>query len=110
MSVGHGKYANPRDGDIIEFEVDLTHGTVAVKTMAPRGCGAAARAAGELVRWTHGNTPEDSARIEPRELIERLDLLPDEERCALTAIAAFRAALVDAHVRDLAETEVEGRS
>jgi NifU-like protein involved in Fe-S cluster formation len=110
VSIGHGKYANPRDGDVIEFEVDLTHDTVAVTTTATRGCGAATRAAGELTRWAHGKTPEDAARIEPRELIERLELMPDEERCALTAIAAFRAALVDAHVRELSETKVEGRS
>lgn len=107
MSIGRGKYANPRDGDVIEFEVDLTHDTVAVRSMATRGCPAASRAAGELARWAHGKAPEDAARIEPRELIERLELMPDEERCALTAIAAFRAALVDAHVRELAESGAE---
>ncbi len=110
MSSGHGQYANPRDGDVIEFEVDLTHGTVAVKTMWTRGCGAATRAAGELARWANGKTADDAERIEPRELIQRLALVPDEERCALTAIAALRAALVDAHVRELARTEVKGRS
>jgi NifU-like protein involved in Fe-S cluster formation len=110
VSIGRGKYANPRDGDVIEYEVDLTHDTVAIRTIAARGCGAATRAAGELSRWAHGKTPEDAARIEPRELIQRLSLLPDEERCALTAIAAFRAALVDAHVNDLAQTPGQGVS
>ena len=104
MSLGWGKYANARDGDLIEFVVDLTHDTVAVRTMTMRGCGAAARAAGELARWAYGKAPEDAARIEPRELIARLELVPDEERCALTAIAALRAALMDAHVRELGES------
>ena len=110
MSAGTGKYANPRDGDIVEFALDLTHDTVAVRFLTVRGCPASARAAGELARWAHGKTPEDASRIEPRELIERLSLMPDEERCALTAIAALRAALVDAHVRELAGDKVEGRS
>ena len=110
MSLGRGQYANRRDGDVVDFEVDLNHDTVALKTMATRGCGAATRAAGELTRWAHGKTPEDAARIEPRELIQRLHLIPDEERCAFTAIAAFRAALLDAHTRELPETAVEGQS
>ena len=104
MSLGFGKYTNPRDGDVIEFVVDVAYDTVAVKTMTTRGCPAAPRAAGELARWAHGKAPEDAARIEPRELIERLGFMPYEERCALTAVAAFRAALVDAHVRDLVES------
>lgn len=109
MSLGRGKYANPRDGDIVAFDVEIDHDSVAVKTMTVRGCGAAARAAGELAKWAHGKTPEDAARIEPRELISRLSLVPDEERCALTAIAALRAALIDAHVSELAEREVGQR-
>jgi len=109
MSRGRGRYANPRDGDVVEFEVDVAHDTVAVTTMSLRGCGAAARAAGELARWAHGKTPEDAARIEPPVLIDRLELTPDEERCALTAIAALRAALVDAHVTEMATAEVERR-
>jgi NifU-like protein involved in Fe-S cluster formation len=110
MSVGIGKYANPIDGDVVEFAIDLAHDTVAVRTMNTHGCPAAARAAGELARWAHGKTPEDAARIEARELIERLTFMPDEERCALTAIAALRAALVDAHVRDLGVATGEKRS
>ncbi|MDO8506774.1 MAG: iron-sulfur cluster assembly scaffold protein [Candidatus Limnocylindria bacterium] len=101
MSSGTGRYANPRDGDVVEFEVDVTHETIAVTRMELRCCPAATRAANALSRWSHGKTPEDAARIEPRELIERLLLSEDEERCALTVIAALRAALVDAHVKEL---------
>ena len=109
MSRGRGWYPNPRDGDVVEFEIDVEHDSVTVKTVSVNGCGAASRAASELARWAHGKTPEDGARIEPRELIGRLDLGPDEERCALTAIAALRAALIDAHVTELAEHEVGQR-
>jgi NifU-like protein involved in Fe-S cluster formation len=109
VSHGRGRYANPRDGDVITFEVDVEHDAVAVKTMTAQGCGAAARAAGELSLWAQGKTPEEAARIEPRELIARLELGPDEERCALTAIAALRAALVDAHVTEIATAQVERR-
>jgi NifU-like protein involved in Fe-S cluster formation len=102
MSAGTGRYMNPRDGDVVEFDVDVRHDSVSVTRMDLRCCETATRAAKELARWAHGKTPEDAALIEPRELIERLDLKEDEERCALTVIAALRAALVDAHVRELA--------
>jgi len=109
MTIGRGKYANPQDGDVIEMDVDLRGDTVALTRMDLRCCDAATRAAKELSRWVYGKTPEDAARIEPRELIARLGLVAEEERCALTAIAALRAALVDAHVTDVAEREVGRR-
>jgi len=93
---------NPRDGDVIEMDVDVRDGKVAVTRMDLRCCEAATRAAKEIARLAYGHTPEDAARIEPPVLITRLDLTRDEERCALTAIAALRAALVDAHVKELA--------
>jgi len=109
MTIGRGKYANPQDGDVIEMDVDLRGDTVALTRMDLRCCDAATRAAKELSRRVDGKTPEDAARIEPRELIARLGLVAEEERCALTAIAALRAALVDAHVTDVAEREVGRR-
>jgi hypothetical protein len=109
VTIGRGKYANPRDGDVIEMDVDVRDGTVAVTRMDLRCCDAAARASKELARLAYGTSPEDAARIEPFALIVRLDLSKDEERCALTAIAALRAALVDAHVTELATEEVERR-
>ena len=109
MTVGRGKYANPRDGDVIEMDVDVRGGTVVVTRMDLRCCDAAVRASKELARLAYGKTSEDAARIEPHDLITRLDLSRDEERCALTAIAALRAALVDAHVTELATEEVERR-
>ena len=109
MTIGRGKYANPQDGDVIEMDVDLRGDTVAVTRMDLRCCDAATRAAKELSRRAYGKTPEDAARIEPRELIARLGLVAEEERCALTAIAALRAALVDADVTESAEREVGQR-
>jgi len=109
MTIGRGKYANPQDGDVIEMDVDLRGDTVALTRMDLRCCDAATRAAKELSRWAYGKTPDDAARIEPRELIARLGLVAEEERCALTAIAALRAALVDAHVTESAEREVGQR-
>ncbi len=61
MSVGTGRYANPRDGDVVEMDVDVTEGTVAVTRLDLRCCEAAARATRELARWAHGKTPEDAA-------------------------------------------------
>ena len=106
MTIGRGKYANPRDGDVIEMDVDLRNGTVAVTRMDLRCCDAGMRAAKQLSRLAYGQSPEDAARVEARDLIARLELGPDEERCALTAIAALRAALVDAHVTEMAEREL----
>ena len=109
MSAGHGKYANPRDGDLIEMDVDVRHDSVAVTGMSLRCCDAATRAAKELASWAHGKTPEDAALIEPRALINRLRLTADEERCALTTVAALRAALSDAHVNELLGKEDKAR-
>ncbi len=102
MSRGSGKDANPRDGDVVEYEVDTGDGSVHVRRTSVRGCHAAQRVAAELCELVRLQTPEDAARIEPVELIRRLDLTQDQERCALTVVSAFRAALVDAHVKALA--------
>ena len=102
MTVGTGRYMNPRDGDVVEFGVDTSDGFAHITRVSVRGCVAAKRAAAELSVRSRLRTVEDAARIEPTEIVHRLELLPDEERCALTVIAAFRAALVDAHVKELA--------
>jgi NifU-like protein involved in Fe-S cluster formation len=109
MTVARGKYMNPRDGDVIEYQIVLDHDRVLIPGFEVRGCDAARRAAYELARLARGKAPEDAARIDPRELIALLSLSPDEERCALTAVAALRAALVDAHITSLAIAEVEKR-
>ena len=109
MTVARGKYMNPRDGDVIEYQIVLEHDRVVIPGFEVRGCDAARRAASELARLAREKAPEDAARIDPRELIALLALSRDEERCALTAVAALRAALVDAHITSLAIAEVEKR-
>jgi NifU-like protein involved in Fe-S cluster formation len=109
VTIGHGKYANPRDGDVIEMDVDVRDDRVTVTGMSLRSCDAGTRAAKELASWAHGMSPEDAALIEPRALITRLRLGADEARCALTTVAAFRAALIDARVNKLLGTETRAR-
>ncbi len=102
MSVGTGSEGNPRDGDLLTIDVEIRDDRVAITRMDIRGCEALRRSIRALSKMAYGRSPEAAARIAPRELIDRVGLVPDEERCALTAIAALRAALVDAHVRSLA--------
>jgi len=99
---GIGTDANPRDGDRVTFTVEVLDGRVRVRQTTLDACPAARRAAESLVRLVNGGTPEAAARIQVRELIDRLRLDADAERCALTALTALRAALVDVHVRLLA--------
>ena len=101
MTQGTGTDANPRDGDRVTFTVEVVDGRVRVKQTTVDACAAARRAAEELVRYINGRPAEDAQLIEARDLIERLRLDADGERCALTALAALRAALVDVHVRTL---------
>ena len=109
MTVARGKYMNPRDGDVVEFQLEIVDDVVVVTAFETRGCDAAQRSAFELASLARGKSPEDAARIDPRVIIALLSLGPDEERCALTAVAALRAALVDAHMTALATAEVEKR-
>ncbi len=102
MSVGTGKYMNARDGDVVELTVVMSDEAVSITHIEARGCHRIYEAARALAEMTRLKTPEEAARVEPRELIERLGLDAEHERCALTAIAALRAALVDAHVKSVA--------
>ncbi len=102
MTWGIGTDANPRDGDRITFTVEVVDGRVHVRQTMLSGCVAARRAAEEIVRRVEGRPPEAAELIVVREIIDELRLEADAERCALTALSAFRAALVDIHVRLLA--------
>ena len=102
MTVGMGKYMNPRHGDVVRITLDVTDGHVAMRDWSWSGCSTLGPVVGELVASVNGRSREEASRLEARELIERLVLSPDDERCALTVVAAFRAALVDAHVKELA--------
>jgi hypothetical protein len=101
MSVGSGSDANPRDGDRITVDVDVRGDCVCVTRIDIHGCNALGLVARELSEMAQGRSPQVVARIAPREIIERLGLTAEDERCALTAIGALRAAIVDAHVKAL---------
>jgi hypothetical protein len=81
--------------------VEVREDRVSITRIELHGCDALGRAARELSDMAQGRSPQVVSRIAPRQLIERLGLAPDDERCALTAIAALRAAIVDAHTRTL---------
>jgi hypothetical protein len=103
MTTGSGKYMNPRDGDVIEFDVDvLDDGNVRITRSEIRGCDAARRAAAELPRRLRYDGADDVVRVEFGALLAALHLEPDEERCALSVVNAFQAALVDAETKELA--------
>jgi NifU-like protein involved in Fe-S cluster formation len=101
MTIGQGQYMNPRHGDVVKIAVDVTDGRIAPRQSSFSGCASIPAVMNELMKDVSGKTPEEASRIEARELIDRLRLSPDDERCALTAIAALRAALVDAYVKCL---------
>ena len=102
MTAGTGKYTNPRDGDVIEFDLELHGGTVRVTRAEVRGCDAAKRAAMELPKRVRWDAADDVFRVEFGGLLADLRLAPDGERCALAAVNAFMAALADAETKELA--------
>lgn len=101
MTRGVGSDANPRDGDRVTFTVELEDERVRIRGVELVACGAATRATEEIVRRVGGELAEDIAQVQVREIIEALRLDADGERCALTALSALRAAIVDARVRQL---------
>lgn len=102
MTTGTGRYMNPRHGDVVKLTVEVAGGRIATRDYTFSGCDALPGVMREVVAMSDGHMAEDVARIEAHDVIERLRLGPDDERCALTAIAALRAAIVDARVKDLA--------
>ncbi len=101
MTAGTGSDANPRDGDRVTFMVEIEDGRVRIVGTELNACGAASRAAEEIRRRVGGEIADEIARIQVRDIIETLRLDADGERCALTALSALRAAIVDARVKDL---------
>ncbi len=64
------------------------------------GCTAAIASASVLTELANGLPVDDAARLEPADVLNALGGLPArKEACALMAIGALRAALLDARVR-----------
>ncbi len=64
------------------------------------GCTAAIAAASVVTELASGKAADDAARLEPADILNALGGLPvRKEACALMAIGALRAALIDVRVR-----------
>ena len=97
---GKGSDTNPTCGDRTTISVRVAGGRVAEARFRTFGCVAAIASASELTEMVTGRSVEDARAIQPRALIDALGGLPErKEGCALMAVGALRAALVDAQVR-----------
>lgn len=97
---GTGADANPSCGDRTVITVAISDGHVRSVRFRTFGCTAAIASASVLTELAAGLPVEDAARLEPADILNALGGLPArKESCALMAIGALRAALVDARVR-----------
>ena len=97
---GTGADANPSCGDRTTITVRIADRRLAEIRFRTFGCTAAIASASVLTELAAGSTVEDAARLEPADVLNALGGLPArKEACALMAIGALRAALVDARVR-----------
>ena len=97
---GKGSDTNPTCGDRTTITVRIADGRIAEVRFRTFGCVAAIASASALTEMATGRHVDDARAIEPRQLIDALGGLPArKEGCALMAVGALRAALVDAQVR-----------
>lgn len=97
---GTGNDANPSCGDRTTMTVRIAHGRVAEIRFRTFGCTAAIASASVLTELAGGVNADEAAALEPADILNALGGLPArKEACALMAIGALRAALLDARVR-----------
>ncbi|MEK7860354.1 MAG: iron-sulfur cluster assembly scaffold protein [Chloroflexota bacterium] len=97
---GKGSDVNPSCGDRTTITLRIGDGHVAEARFRTFGCAAAIASASALTELVVGRTAEEARALEPADLIATLGGLPArKEGCALMAVGALRAALVDAQVR-----------
>lgn len=97
---GKGSDANPSCGDRTTITLRIAEGRVAEARFRTFGCTAAIAAASALTELVTGRPVGEAARLGPGEILAALGGLPErKEACALMAVGALRAALVDARVR-----------
>ncbi|HLZ47390.1 MAG TPA: iron-sulfur cluster assembly scaffold protein [Candidatus Limnocylindria bacterium] len=97
---GTGSDANPSCGDRTTITLRVADGQVADIRFRTFGCTAAIASASALTELASGRSVEDAAGLEPADILNALGGLPArKEACALMAIGALRAALVDARVK-----------
>ena len=97
---GTGADANPSCGDRTTITVRVVDGRVAEVRFRTFGCAAAIAAASALTGLASGRSVSEAAGLEPGDVLRELGGLPArKEACALMAVGALRAALLDAAVR-----------
>jgi hypothetical protein len=106
VTQGRGTDANPRDGDRVTIEVEVQDGVVSVTKAEAGGCDSIGLMVRSLETLAH-RKPEDQVwLLDVAAIAREMGAVSEEnERCALTAVGALRAALVDAHVRARAKGE-----
>ncbi len=97
---GTGADANPSCGDRTVITLTIGGGTVREMRFRTFGCTAAIASASVLTEIASGLDVAAAAALEPADVLNALGGLPQrKEACALMAIGALRAALLDARVR-----------
>jgi len=97
---GKGSDTNPSCGDRTTISVRVREGVIEDARFRTFGCVAAIASASALTELVKGRPLAEAREVTPRRLIEALGGLPArKEACALMAVGALRAALVDAHAR-----------
>lgn len=97
---GVGSDANPSCGDRTTITVRLADGRVSEVRFRTFGCTAAIAAASVLTELVTGLAVPAATSLEPADILNALGGLPRrKEACALMAIGALRAALLDARVK-----------
>jgi nitrogen fixation NifU-like protein len=97
---GKGSDTNPSCGDRTAITVRIRDGRIDEARFRTFGCVAAIASASALTELVSGRTVEQARELGPADVIAALGGLPArKEGCALMAVGALRAALVDARVR-----------
>ena len=97
---GTGSDANPSCGDRTTITLRVADGRLAEIRFRTFGCTAAIASASVLTELAGGRAVDEAARLEPADILNALGGLPArKEACALMAIGALRAALVDARLK-----------
>ena len=97
---GSGSDTNPSCGDRTTFTVRMVDDRVSELRFRTFGCTAAIAAASVLTELATGLAVPAAMRLEAGDILNALGGLPQrKEACALMAIGALRAALLDAQVK-----------
>ena len=100
MTRGTGTDANPLDGDKVAIDLEITNGVVSITRAAADGCDSIGLMVRSIEELAHRKTEDEAWLIDVATLKRAMVAVSEEnERCALAAVGALRAALVDARVR-----------